>query len=202
MQHNSDFESGYYNHHDDLGECSQIFKPTSALVDFFGKIGKRIGKRTTIKKFSKSYDQTKYQSVATEFGTTLHDEKTKINSEDEYGMSDSESSIDIAGDEDSNRSNYEGRAEEERITTITRIASGEVGENEHREKSPGFGDFFRINDDHIRYTSNGRCTCILPADCNCVNASNDNEKTIRRSVRIIYNFILILLFYLYYILYI
>jgi len=83
MQHNSDFESGYFDHHDDLGECSQIFKPTSALVDFLEKSKKEMAKETG-EELGQCYDKTEHQSITIKFGIALYREieKTETNAKD------------------------------------------------------------------------------------------------------------------------
>jgi len=156
------------------------FQTDIGIGGFFGEVGERVRKRTTSED-SESFDKKKHKPNPTKFGTSLYIEKTKIdyNENDEYGMSDSENSD---GQSIEYRNIDERGTTTKRIITSTDYSSGEMGENEHREKSPDFGDFFRINEDNIQYRNNRRCTCILSDKCICNNDSSDDEKIILRSV--------------------
>jgi len=59
-----------------------------------------------------------------------------------------------------------------------------VGENEYRQKSPGFGDLLRVDDNNIRHSSDGRYPGVLPIDSHNINVIDDDEKTIFGSVSI------------------
>jgi len=82
------------------------------------------------------------------------EELEKFISTDEYGNSDTDSTGHSGDDE--------RRAKKSYNVGIAHDKFDQVGENEYREKSPGFRDFFRIDDDHIKFTGGHGRTDVYP----------------------------------------
>jgi len=96
------------------------------------------------------------KSSTTESGITLYEksETDKFFEELEKCIT-----VDEFGDSDTNANGNTDRYNERRTTTVenVRVTDGELNEmveNEYREKSPGFEDFFRVNDDNDDKHSN------------------------------------------------
>jgi len=102
------------------------------------------------------------------------EELEKFISTDEYGDSDTDSSGHSGDDE--------RRAKKSYNVGIAHDKYDQVGENEYREKSPGFGDFFRINDDHIQFTGGHGRTDLLSIDNNRSNDGYTIPETFDRNV--------------------
>lgn len=148
MQHNSAFESGCFV--DDL-ECSQIFKPSTALADFLEQTEKALTMdQPTSTPTSQSRNKEELQPSTTEFGIEIY-QKTKSESseynrnntpEKEFGDSDDE----YGQERETNERNYGNSIRSH--TTLDQSTS--------REKSSGFGDFFQINEDDLQSGGGGR----------------------------------------------
>ncbi|KAE9543967.1 hypothetical protein AGLY_001656 [Aphis glycines] len=139
----------------------------SDVSKFFGKYGKRTTIRADIDTYedSQSRDQTESQSSATELGTSVYqkseadqffEELEKFIITHEYGDSDT--------DNNRNTGNHERRTTSSNYVGITDDEFIEMCQDEHRQKSPGFGDFFRINDNHLQSTDRNRRSNILSVD--------------------------------------
>ncbi|KAE9526941.1 hypothetical protein AGLY_013589 [Aphis glycines] len=179
MNHNSDFESGPFL---DL-ECSQTFKPTQTLANFLESLETELQVEQTVidtSENSQSGHQKKCTSTTTESGASLF-KKTEtdeffeelekfISASDDYGDSDT----------DGTNGNYKRRTTSPDNVGFTNDKTIELGENKYREKSPRFGDFFRINDDYIQSANGYRGSDFLS---NYNDSTNDNSYTTETNAR-------------------
>jgi len=113
---------------------------------------------------SQGGNQTQRDASTTKFGTTLF-KKTENNISTEYnyravdkefGDSDDESGEEREAFEGNNDSSF--------------YSFNSLDQNELKEKSPGFDDFFRVNEDDIQFIDGGGRTDIVS---NVNNSSND-----------------------------
>jgi len=97
-----------------------------------------------------------------------------ISTSDDYGDSDT----------DGTTGNVERRATPSNDVGITNNQIAELGQDEHREKSPGFEDFFRIDDSDIQSTNRFRRSYILPTNNSGVDDDSNFTEANTRNVNI------------------
>jgi len=103
------------------------------------------------------------------------EELEKFISTDEYGDSDTDGAT----------RTFEGRTTRTYDVGFTNHQFTQVGEDEHREKSPGFGDFFRIDESDFQPTHRVRRSNFLPTDDNSFDDDNVTTETNTRHAIII-----------------
>ncbi|XP_060843690.1 uncharacterized protein LOC132923751 [Rhopalosiphum padi] len=120
------------------------FQTNTDISQFFGSNGNGVTSRTNVDtgENGQSWYQEEHTSSTTESGTPVFEKSETdeffeelekfISASDDYGDSDT----------DGTSRSFERRATPSHDVGIANNKIVELGQDEHREKSPGFGDFF------------------------------------------------------------
>ncbi|KAL4088540.1 hypothetical protein QTP88_023634 [Uroleucon formosanum] len=135
-----------------------------------------VGTKTILDSDSESGYQEEHGSIATEFRTSLYKKTENISGHDSARRT-AEKEF---GDSDDDNSEQEGTTFEGDYDT-TFYSFTTLDENEPREKSPGFDDFFRINENDLQCDGGGGHSSDVSNDCNNSDGSCIHDNGFERN---------------------